>query len=142
MVKQISVFMENKGGRLAMVTRLLSENYVDIRALSVADTADFGILRLIVSDAEKAVRILKEQHIAASSNDVLAVELMDKLGALASVLTLLEEKKRVVEYAYAFITREVGKAYVILRCGDNLAAEAVLREAGIPMLDEEALKAM
>ena len=134
-VRQISVFLENKGGRLAKITRLLAENNVDIRALSLADTADFGLLRLIVGDNEKAVTVLRGANMAVSLTEVLAVEMPDRPGALAEVLALLEEQGQVVEYAYAFVSRESGKAYVILRCMDDTAAETILRNAGIAMLD-------
>lgn len=114
-VKQISVFLENKSGRLAEVTSILGDNQIDISALSIADTADFGILRLIVSDPVKAEQILKDSGFTVAISSVLAIGIEDTPGSLAKVLNLLREKDMPVEYIYAFVGRHSGKALVIIR---------------------------
>lgn len=134
-IKQISVFVENKPGRLAEITGIVSGAGVDIRALSIADTADFGILRLIVSDPVKAISHLKEAGLTVNLTDVLAVELDDKPGALHRVLELLSAGGVTVEYAYAFITRKDMGAYVILRVEKPDGAAALLEKGGVRLLD-------
>ncbi len=134
-IHQISVFLENKEGTMAEITGILARENVDIRALSIADTTDFGILRLIVNDPEKALAALKADGMTVSLTEVIAVRLEDHSGSLHHVLTLLGEDGISVEYAYAFITRKSSAAYVILRVADNERAAAVLRDKGISLLD-------
>lgn len=102
MAKQISVFLENKAGRLAHVTRVLGEAGINIRALSIADTSDFGILRIIVNDPEKAYRILKEADFTVSETEVIAVQVPDSPGGLATVLEQMSDADLNIEYLYAF----------------------------------------
>src|SRR3974377_1387822 len=102
-VKQISVFLENKSGRLAGVTKALGDNNINIRALSIADTTDFGILRLIVSDPEKAVNILKAEDFTVSETSIIAVQIPDNPGGLAGILQILDGSKINIEYMYAFV---------------------------------------
>ena len=102
-VDQLAVFLENKSGRLAAITKTLSDNNINIRALSVADTADFGILRLIVDDTEKATRVLKDEGFTVGKAVVIAVEVADRPGGLAKVLGVLHEAGLNVEYMYAFV---------------------------------------
>jgi hypothetical protein len=102
MAKQISVFLENKAGRLSHVTRVLGEAGINIRALSIADTSDFGILRIIVSDPEKAYRILKEANFTVSETEVIAVQVPDSPGGLATVLEQMSDANLNIEYLYAF----------------------------------------
>jgi hypothetical protein len=102
-VEQISIFLENKAGRLAEVTRILGEGGINIRALSLADTSDFGILRLIVNDHEKAKKILKEHGFTVGRTEVVAVEVEDRPGGLSSILQILYEAGINVEYMYAFV---------------------------------------
>lgn len=135
-IKQISVFISNKTGRLADITRLLENEKIDIRALSIADTTDYGVLRLIVDDTDKAKAALKNAGLTVVSTDVLAIEVTDTPGAFANAVGALSENGIDLEYAYAFITRKVGKACVILRVGDNEKAEETLRNAGISILNE------
>ena len=135
LIKQISVFIENKPGRLAEITGVLSKAGIDIRAFSIADTTDFGILRLIVNDPEKALITLKENMMTVSVTKVIAVKLQDKPGALNSVLHTLFDKGISVEYAYAFITRAKDDAYVILRVENNEEAIKILEDAGISILN-------
>ena len=132
---QISVFIENKPGRLAEMIDLLAENGVDIRALSVADTADFGILRLIVNDPELATRTLQEQGVTVTKTQVIGVKLSDTTGALSKVLALLAKAQIAVEYAYAFITHSRNEACVVLRVEDNERAISTLRENGVALVE-------
>lgn len=136
-IKQLSIFLENTPGRLAAVTKVLSDNDIDIRALSLSDTSDFGILRLIVADAESACGILKENGCTAGITEVLAVGLTDRPGSMAAVAALLGERGINIEYLYAFVSRQLQKAYVIMRVEDNVAAAEALRAAGFEMAEAE-----
>jgi len=115
LVKQISVFLENKEGRVAQVTQILSDSKINIRALSIADTTEFGILRLIVDKPEKAEEALKEEGFTVSITEVIAISIEDAPGGLAKALELLHENKISVEYIYAFISKTSHRANVILR---------------------------
>jgi len=110
-IKQISIFLENKQGRLAAVTKLLAEEGVNIRALSIADTSDFGILRLIVNEPDKAYKVLKEQGFTVSMTEVIGVAMSDEPGGLAGVMEILEKRQVNIEYLYAF----VGSAYALMK---------------------------
>ena len=136
-IKQISIFVENKKGRLAEITKIISDAQVDIRALSIADTTDFGILRLIVNEPDKAAEALKAQGITVSITNVIAVGINDTPGAFSVPMQILAEADIDVEYLYAFITRKSEKAYVILRVADNDAAAKVLLDKDVELLDEE-----
>ena len=136
-IKQISVFVENKAGRLAEITTLLAEAGVDIRALSVADTNDFGILRLIVNDPDKAEEMLKEHGYTVALTKVLAIGIHDQPGGLADPMKTLFEHHISVEYMYAFISKSVDTAYVILRVEDNERAAQVLQESGVKLVPED-----
>ena len=115
LIKQISIFLENKSGRLADVTRTLAKNNINISALSIADTTDFGILRLIVNDPERAQKALKEEGFTVNINNVIAISVEDKPGGLADALEILENDNIGIEYMYAFVSRDSNKAMVILR---------------------------
>ena len=132
-VTQLSVFLENKPGMLADTMRLISTAGVNIRALSLADTKDFGILRVIVSDAAKAKAVLS-QKLIVSETDVIAAEMNDEAGALAGILDVLADAAINVEYLYAFTGSKAESAYVVLRVDDVLHAEAVLAGENVPML--------
>lgn len=132
-IHQISIFVENQPGRLADIIGLVSQE-ANIRALSIADTSDFGILRLIVSDTDKAIAALKKQSITVAKTEVIAVALPDSPGGLYAVLDLLRCNGISVEYAYAFITRKNDDAYVILRVEDNAAAIDILQNNGMTLL--------
>lgn len=136
-VKQISVFVENKKGGLYEVTSVLNKASVDIRALSIADTTDYGILRLIVSDYKKALETLKAEGIIASVTDVLGIEVSDTPGGFSEAVKILCDADIAVEYAYAFITRHEGKACVIIRVEDNAKAANVLGKAGISLIEAD-----
>lgn len=129
-VKQISVFIENKKGKLAEATRYIAEHDVNLRALSIADTQDFGILRIICENPEKANEVLQAGGYITTMTDVLAAAISDKPGSLASILEVLSEANVVVEYTYAFLSAKAG-AYMIFRVDDNQSAAAALAAAGI-----------
>ena len=133
-VDQLAVFLENKSGRLAAITKTLSDNSINIRALSVADTADFGILRLIVDDTDKATRVLKEGGFTVGKTDVIAVEVADKPGGLARVLSVLHDAGLNVEYMYAFVEKSAENAVLIFRFDDPDIAITILQNAGIRIL--------
>ncbi len=115
LVEQIAVFLENKSGRLAEITSTLAKNTINIRALSVADTADFGILRLIVDKVEDAKTVLKENGFTVGITNVIAVEVADKTGGLASVLQCIQQAEINVEYMYAFVNKTGENAVLIFR---------------------------
>lgn len=117
-IKQISVFLENKKGRLAEITKLIAKAGIDIRALSIADTAEFGILRLIVNDPDKAVKVIADGGFTAKSTDVLAVEIPDKPGSLAKVMEIFEETGVNIEYLYASLEKDCSTAVVIFKVED------------------------
>ena len=139
-VKQLSVFVENRPGRLCAVTEALAEADINIRAVSIADTKDFGIMRIIVNDADKAVAALKEKGFIASAANVIAVIADDKPGSMASIMKTLYNDNISVEYMYAaFINSEKDTACLILRVDNNDKAETALTEAGCKLLTEEEL---
>lgn len=134
-VEQISVFLENKAGRLAEVTRVLSEAGVNIRALSLADTSDFGILRLIVNDNDKAKATLKEHGFTVGKTDVVAVEVADRPGGLALILGILSQQEINVEYMYAFVQHSGKDAVMVFRFDDIDAAVKLLQENNVKVLE-------
>ncbi len=133
-VEQIAVFLENKSGRLAEITATLADNGVNIRALSVADTADFGILRLIVDDVEKAKKVLKANDFTVGVTNVIAVEVADRSGGLAKVLKTIEKAGLNVEYMYAFVNRSGENAVLIFRFDEMDRAIAALQQDGFTIL--------
>ncbi|OYT55113.1 MAG: amino acid-binding protein [Candidatus Altiarchaeales archaeon ex4484_2] len=137
MIKQLSVFLENEPGRLVKVTRILEDAGIDIRALTVAETADFGILRLIVNDPGKAHRILKENSVAVALDSVLGVEVEDKPGGLRAIAEILAEGEVNIEYVYAFVTRSHEKAFVVLRVDDRERAVKVLGSSSIRLVGQD-----
>jgi hypothetical protein len=141
-VEQISIFIENKSGRLAEVTRILGEAGVNIRALSLADTSDFGILRLIVNDCEKAKAVLKEKGFTVSKTEVVAVEVPDQPGGLARILQVLDTESINVEYMYAFVERCGGNAVIIFRFDESDRAIRALIAKGFNILDGSQLYSM
>ncbi len=141
-VEQISIFLENKSGRLAEVTDILAKNGINLRALSLADTADFGIFRLIVSDTEKSVALLKNNGFTVARNDVVAVEVPDRPGGLAGILAALQGKAINVEYMYAFVEKSGENAVVIFRFDEPDKAVQVLTAAGVRVLSGEEVYAL
>jgi hypothetical protein len=138
-IKQVSIFVENRPGSLQEITAVLKDHDIDIRALSIADTTDFGILRMIVGEPEKAAEILNKAGFMVSVTSVVAVGLEDKPGALHGVLEILYNEGISVEYAYAFITRKSDGAYVILRVEDIQRAAEALKKGGVRVICSEEL---
>lgn len=138
-VKQISVFLENRPGTMAELTEVLSRNQVDMRALSLAETSDFGIARIITDDVYNAMQMLKEAGYVCSITKVLAVEIPDRPGELAKVIRYLGDNGINVEYMYAFITRKKDLAYMIFRVEDNEKAIQVLTKKNVKLICQDAL---
>ena len=134
LVKQISVFLENKSGRLAEVTKILGSNDIDISALSIADTTDFGILRLIVNKPEKAEQVLKENGFTVSCTEVIAIAVLDEPGGLAAALSVLEKASIGIEYMYAFVGKSTNEALVILRVEEPEKAVEILTQNNVKVL--------
>lgn len=141
-VEQLAVFLENKSGRLAEITSIIAENGINIRALSVADTADFGILRLIVDDVEKTKSSLKAKGFTVGKTNVLAVEVEDKTGGLANVLQEIHNVGLNVEYMYAFVNKTGENAVLIFRFEDMEQAITALQEKGFTLLTGEQICAL
>ena len=141
-VEQISIFLENKSGRLADVTSVLSKVGINIRALYLADTADFGILRLIVNDSEKARQALKDQGFTVEKTKVVAVEVPDRPGGLSGILNTIKDEGINVEYMYAFVQKSGENAIVIFRFDGVEKSEEVLQKAGVRILSGEELSAL
>lgn len=139
MAKQISIFLENKAGRLAHVTRVLGDAHINIRALSIADTSDFGILRLIVNDPNKAYQVLKEKGFTVSETEVIAVQVPDTPGSLATVLEELNAQQLNIEYLYAFFGTNDNEALVVFRVEDIARAKEAFNKKGIRFVEEEKL---
>jgi len=136
-IKQLSVFVENKLGRMAEITGIIGDANVDIRALSIADTSDFGILRLIVDKPEEALLVLKENGITVSLTDVIAVGIEDKPGSFAKVVKIMSDAGISIEYMYAFISRSDNQAFVIMRVEDPGKGIDALETHGIQLLCRE-----
>jgi len=130
-VEQISVFLENKAGRLAEVTKVLGEAQINIRALSLADTTDFGILRLIVDQYDKAREVLKQNGFTVGKTEVVAIEVPDRPGGLAWVLQILSESDINVEYMYAFVQHSGKNAVIIFRFDNLEKAIELLQKQGV-----------
>ncbi len=137
-VKQISIFIENKKGKLAEATRFIADHHINLKALSIADTQDFGILRIICDDPKMAEAAIKEGGYITTTTDVLAASISDTPGSLAAILEVLSDANVVVEYTYAFNSSKAG-AYMIFRVDDNQVAAAALAGAGIKTANQEDL---
>ena len=135
-LKQLTIFVENKQGTLVDITKTLADNNVNMRALSIADTQDFGILRLIVNDNETATKALTEAGYLLKMTDVVGVKIGDQPGKLSKALEVLDKAKINMEYLYAFMARTEKHAYVVLRVADNEAAEKALEDAGFHMITD------
>lgn len=136
-IKQLSIFVENKQGRLVEITKMLADSGINMRALSIADTKDFGILRLIVDDTQKACLVLADNGVMVKITDVVAVEMPHRTGSLNAALTVLDMAGINVEYLYAFLSSSGQGAYVVLRVADNAEAERALKAEGYNVLDDE-----
>lgn len=135
-IKQLTVFVQNQKGSLVSVTDILAKNDVNIRALSIAETEDFGILRLIVNNEELAEKVLSEQGYLIKTVNVVGVKIGDAPGKLTSALDVLDKENINVEYLYAFMARTEKHAYVVLRVEDNTLAENLLEKAGFHLITE------
>ena len=134
-IQQLSVFVENQKGKLLGTVKALSEAGINIRAMSIADTKDFGILRLITSDNAKAMEVLANDSIV-NTTKVIAAKMEDEAGALYKVLQILSDAQINIEYMYAFTASEAFGAYVVLRVSDAAAAQEILNAKGIATLDD------
>ena len=132
-IDQLSIFIENKSGKLVEAVEVIASAGIDLRALSIADTSDYGVLRVIVDRAADALKVLTDAGYVVRINQVLPVSVDDKPGALGKALRVLSNAGINVEYLYAFVAHEKNRAFVILRVEDNEVAEGILRKAGIPL---------
>lgn len=141
-IRQVSVFVENRKGALAGALRSISDAGIELRALSIADTSDFGILRVITGDNRQAAYALSEAGYICSVTEVVAACADDRPGGLTSLLTILSEAGIDVEYVYAFVAQAGKHAWVVMRVDDNTAAERVLRAAGVTLVSEADIAAL
>ena len=139
-IKQLTVFVQNKKGTVASVTDILSKNNINLRALSIAETQDFGILRMIVNDEAAAEKVLSENGYLIKTIDVVGVKIGDAPGKLTAALDVLDKNDINVEYLYAFMARTEKHAYVVLRVENNEIAEKALIDAGFKMITENDIK--
>ena len=135
-LKQLTVFVENRQGTLVAITDTLAKHDINIRALSIADTQDFGILRLIVTDYDKAEKILMDEGFLVKSTLVVGVKIGDAPGKLSTALGVLDKEGINMEYLYAFMSRTEKHAYVVLRVADNAHAEKALEDAGFHLISD------
>lgn len=138
-IHQISVFLENRAGQLAEITKILAENGIDMRAISIAETADYGVLRLIVDKPQKTTTILLENGFILSMTPVTVVTVPDQPGGLAPVLQLVAEGNIDIEYMYSLFTHTDGKAYMVFRVSDDEKFTALLAQNGISAVTSEEL---
>lgn len=134
MLEQISVFIENKKGRLASVMEILNNNKIDIRALTIADTTDFGIIRIVVKDAKTTLSILKENDCTATVTKVIGFTISDASGSLYEVIGAFEEAGINVEYCYSLMCKRAGEADIVVRVDDKDKAVEVLEKMNIKLL--------
>ncbi|MBR3691572.1 MAG: ACT domain-containing protein [Clostridia bacterium] len=138
-LKQISVFLENKKGQLAEVSALLGGNNINLHALSIADTQDFGILRLIAENPEAVAAVIKDAGYICTLTDVIAVSVPHTPGSLAHIVQILSEGGVDIEYTYAFAAADDDRAYMVFRVSDNMTAAALLGGEGLKTLSEKDL---
>ncbi|MBQ6036528.1 MAG: ACT domain-containing protein [Lachnospiraceae bacterium] len=136
-IKQLSILVDNKQGTLAQTVSLLAEKGIDLRSICVADTEDYGIVRLITDQPQAALEVLFEQGFTAKLTDVIACSCPDEPGGLARVLNVLNENGINMEYMYSIINNVADQAYMVIRVRDNESAEKVLRENGVRVFGEE-----
>ena len=138
--KQVSIFLENRKGRLAEVTKLLKDESINIRALSLADMPDLGVLRLIVHDRDRCLRLLRNNGFAARETDVVAVEMEDKPGGLYRIIEVLDREGLSIEYIYTFFSKNAATAIAIFKLDDPARAVETLKRSGIAVLPEDAVQ--
>ena len=139
-INQITVFLENKSGELLKVTKLLSENKVDLRAINIAETADYGLLRMITADNTLAEKVLKQENLIFTETPVLAVAIDDKPGALSNALEILANENLDVHYMYSIFGHQDSKAYMIMQLADIDKAANVFKNAGIILAEPKDLR--
>ncbi len=130
-ITQISIFLENRKGRLYEVCKLLGENDINIRALTIAETESFGVLRIVVDKSDQAIKLLRDNHFVANFTEVVAIEVPDKPGGLASILKILAENDANVEYMYGFVEKFSDKALLVMRFEDTDFAQQILAKHNI-----------
>jgi hypothetical protein len=140
--KQVCIFLENERGRVAEVTGLLANESINIRALSLADTPDFGVLRLIVDERARCVRALKDRGFVVQEVEVIAVEIEDKPGGLHRIVEVLDRESINIEYIYAFIQKKADRAVVVFKIDDAARAAETLKKSGIGILSEDAIQGL
>lgn len=138
-IQQISVFLENRTGQLAEITGVLAQNNVDLRAISIAETSDYGIVRMIVDDVDAATAILRDAGHILSITPVLVISVPDQPGGLTPVLAILAENEIAIEYMYSLFTHQDGKAYMVFRVNEEEKFVALMQSHGIDVVTAEAL---
>ena len=138
-IKQLAVFLENKKGRLGSLASVIANNGIDLYALSIADTTNFGILRALTDDTERAVEILRAEGYMVNVTEVIAAQVPDRPGGLAEVLALLDESNIAVEYLYSFVRNPSDSALILFRVSDTASALTALTGAGIRLISKEEL---
>jgi len=141
-IKQISVFLENRQGRLYDVCSLLGNNNVNIRALTIAETESFGVLRIVVDQSDAAIKLLRDNHFVANFTDVIAIEVPDKPGGLASVLKVLAENEVNIEYMYGFVEKFSDKALLVMRFEDTDFAQQILSKHNVHVVAEKDIQGL
>jgi hypothetical protein len=136
-IKQISVFLENQKGRLAEITRVLSKHDIDISAISIADTENFGILRMIVNKTEEAVRVISQSGYTVDTTEVLAIEVKDSPGGLNTVLEILDKEDISIEYVYSFVKRPSESALILFKVEEPTQVTQIMQKSGINVLSHE-----
>lgn len=136
-IKQISIFIENKKGRLKKAMNILAENEINIRALSLADSSKFGVLRMIVDDTQKAQDFLESNNFIVKINDIIAVEVDDNPGGLNKSLEIIQDNDINLEYVYAFVEKKTDKAIVVMKVEDTQLAKSVLLSNGASVLNSD-----
>ncbi len=139
-IKQISLFVENKPGRMAKVSKTLSDAGVNIRAMTIAEAGDFGVIRMVVDNPEKGYKVLHDNGFTVSTTDVLAVEMKDAPGGLYEIVDALGSNKINVDYAYAFVTAKAQRAMLILRVDDIVKAKQALTAKGVKIATKEEIQ--
>ena len=137
LIKQISIFIPNKKGSLSQLTDILTANNIDIRAIAVFDTTEFGILRIVVDDPDRAAEVLKAEGIVAKVSKVLAVEPEDKPGSLNDIFTILKDNEINIEYIYSFVMRKTDMPYIVLKVDQQEKAAEVLTANGINVVNKD-----
>ncbi|MGA9097922.1 MAG: ACT domain-containing protein [Methanotrichaceae archaeon] len=141
-IKQLSLFVENRPGRMAKVSKTLSDAGVNIRAMTIAEAGDFGVIRMVVDDPEKGYKVLHDNGFTVSTTDVLTVEMKDTPGGLYEIVNTLGENNINVDYAYAFVTAKAQKAMLILRVDNIAKARQVLSVKGVKIATKEEIQAI